>query len=254
MEQFIRNLREEVEGHFLVNDFRPAYQTLRKLNSKPNSQEIAVCSCWAEYFEQLYQVDPPTVILDVGSAEIPLPDPPISKDSPSLTEVKRAISKLRSGKAAGICGIKAELLMAGGELIAWGMHAVLAAIWQSGIIPPYLLRERRRDFGSGLLEVYLDLKKAFDTVHWESLWEILRLRGIPTKIRLLAKASFFNTCMDWILGRATVQSHWGYSLGNIKVSDLDFADVSILFGSLEILVVALDAFSNDEKPLHTLIA
>ena len=113
-----------------------------------------------------------------------------------------------------------------------------------------------------MLAAYIDLKKAFDTVHRESLWEILRLRGIPTKIiELIANlytgtesavkcdgglSSFFpvssgvrqgcvlaptlfNTCMDWILGRATVQSHCGATLGNIKVTDLDFADkVAIL--------------------------
>ena len=66
----------------------------------------------------MYQVDSPAVNLDVGSAAIPLPDPPISEDSPSLAEVREAISKLKSGKAAGICGIPAELLKAGGEPMA----------------------------------------------------------------------------------------------------------------------------------------
>lgn len=72
-EQYIRNLAEEVDGHFLVC---PAYQALRKLNFKPPSQTTAVCSmdewiisdhevleCWAENFEQLYQVDPPALSL-----------------------------------------------------------------------------------------------------------------------------------------------------------------------------------------------
>lgn len=59
----------------------------------------------------------------------------------------------------------------------------------------------------------------------------------------------FHTCMDWILGRATIQSHCGVALGSIKVTDLDFADDVILSGSLESLVVAFDAFSNDAKPL-----
>ena len=145
-EQFIRSLAEEVEGHFLVNDLRPAYQALRKLNTKPSSQVTAVRSVggqivsdpvavrerWAEYFEQLYQVDPPTVNLDAGNAVVPLPDPPISEDPPSLTEVRGAISKLKSGKAAGICGIPAELLKAGGEPMARGLHAVLAAICRFG--------------------------------------------------------------------------------------------------------------------------
>ena len=142
-EQFISNLVEEVESRFLVNDLRPAYQALRKLNSKPSSQTTAVCSAsgqiisdpdgvrvhWTEYFEQLYQVDPPTVNLDAGNVETPLLDPPISEDPPSLTSVREVISKLKSGKAAGVCGIPAELLKAGGEPMARGLHAVLSAIW-----------------------------------------------------------------------------------------------------------------------------
>ncbi|XP_069995851.1 uncharacterized protein [Penaeus vannamei] len=280
--QFIRNLAEVVEGHFLVNDLRPAYQALfigdsSSLSGQIISVPVVVWERWAENFKQLYQVDPPTVNLDAGSAEVPLPDPPISEDAPSLTKVRGAISKLKSGKAAGICSIPAELLKAGVEPIAWGLHVVLVAIWWSGTIPPDLLRdhllrhqrleqsgftpgkstinrilalriiiEHRREFGHGLLAAYIDLKKASDKVHRESLWEILRLRGIPTRIiGLIASlytgtesavkcngglSSFFpvssgakqgcvlaptlfNTCMDWILGRATVQSHCGATLG-----------------------------------------
>ena len=133
-----------------------------------------------------------------------------------------------------------------------------------------------------MLAAYIDLKKAFDTVRRESLWEILRLR-ISTRIighiaslytgtesavkcggglssffpvssgvrqSCVLAPTLFNTCMDWILGRATIQSHCGATLGSIKLTDLDFADdVGILSESLETLVVALDAFSNEAKPL-----
>ncbi|XP_069972956.1 uncharacterized protein [Penaeus vannamei] len=276
-------------------------------------QEIGICTeRWAEYFEKLYQLDPPTVNLDVVSAVIPLPDPP------SLAEVREAISKLKSGKAASICGIPAELLKASDRILA--LRVIV---------------ECRSEFGRGLLAAYIDLKKAFDigcsgrlqgcdervmlqyapattllkaaplfvsctlqdprcslkvtqlggdntTVHQESLWEILRLRGIPTRIiELIANlytgtesavkcggglssffpvssgvrqdcvfaSTLFNTCMDWILVRPTVQRHCGATLGIIKVTVLDFANDAILSESLETLVVALDAISNEAKPL-----
>ncbi|XP_069989481.1 uncharacterized protein [Penaeus vannamei] len=52
------------------------------------------------------------------------------------------------------------------------------------------------------------------------------------------------------MGRATVRSHCGATLGNIKVTDVDFADdVAILSESLKSLVVVLDGFSNEAKPL-----
>ncbi|XP_069999467.1 balbiani ring protein 3 [Penaeus vannamei] len=43
----------------------------------PASRVASSGERWAEYFEQLYQVDPKTVNLDAGSVEIPLTDPPI---------------------------------------------------------------------------------------------------------------------------------------------------------------------------------
>lgn len=49
------------------------------------------------------------------------------------------VSKLKSGNAAGICGIPVELSKAGGEPMVQGLYAVLATIWQSGTIPPNLL-------------------------------------------------------------------------------------------------------------------
>ncbi|XP_069972499.1 uncharacterized protein [Penaeus vannamei] len=167
--QFIRNLAE-VEGHFLVNDLRPAYQALRKLNSKPSSRMVAV--------------DPRAFSLDESIVAITVLDPPINEDPPTLTE-----------------------------------SAVMSS-------------------GHGLL----------DLVHCELLWEILSLWGIPTwylsKPIYWSEAptpTFFNTSMDWIIGRATIQTHCGATLVNIKVTDFDFTyDVAV-----ESLVMALKAFSNE---------
>ncbi|XP_069976317.1 uncharacterized protein [Penaeus vannamei] len=160
-EQFIRSLAEEVEGHFLVNDLHPA----------------AVQERWAEYFEQLYQVDPPTVNLDAGSAEIPLPDPPISEDPPFLTEIRGTISKLKSGKAAGYTR---DHLLSHQRLEQSGFTPGKPTI--DRILALRVIVKGRCEFGCGLLAAYIDLKKAFDTVHRESLWEILRLKGIPMRI------------------------------------------------------------------------
>ena len=41
-----------------------------------------------------------------------------------------------------------------------------------------VLVERRREFRQGMLAASFDLKKAFDSVHRETLWDLLRLRGI----------------------------------------------------------------------------
>ncbi|XP_037783463.1 uncharacterized protein LOC119579619 [Penaeus monodon] len=95
--------------------------------------------------------------------------------------------------------------------------------------------ECRHKFGHELLGAYSNLKKAFDSVHRKSQWEILRLRsillwliGFITSLYTGSESAvkhggglwnffpvnsgvrqvcvliptLFNTCMDWILGRA----------------------------------------------------
>merc|ERR1712035_150031 len=123
-----------------------------------------------------------------------------------------------------------------------------------------VLMERRLEFRQGLLAVYVDLKKAFDSVHRETLWDILHVRGIPARIIDLMAGlysgtesvvkyggsisdsfpvnagvrqgcvlapSLFNTCMDWVMGRVADQSHCGASVGNSKISALVFADDAV---------------------------
>lgn len=70
---------------------------------------------WAEYFERLYMVDPPTGQLQTAGLQTLDADPPINEDAPSLAEVREAIAKLRGGKAPGVCNISVELLKGGGE-------------------------------------------------------------------------------------------------------------------------------------------
>ena len=106
-----------------------------------------------------------------------------------------------------------------------------------------------------MLAAYFDLMKAFDSVHRETLWDLLRLRGIPERIIGLLTGlyyrtvsavkcgggvssflpvntgvrqgcvlapSLFYTCMDWVLGRVVEQIHCGASVGNTKITDIVF--------------------------------
>ncbi|XP_069995880.1 uncharacterized protein [Penaeus vannamei] len=102
-----------------------------------------------------------------------------SKPSLQATEFR----SVENGKAADICGIPVELLNAGGEPTAWSSHIILAAILQPDrILVLRIIVECHREFEYELLEAYIGIKKALDMVYQESLWEILRLRGIPTRI------------------------------------------------------------------------
>ena len=112
----------------------------------------------------------------------------------------------------------------------------------------------------------------FDSVNQAALWRILGLLGVPPKLIDLitelysgtesaAKCgdsisdlfpvvtgvhqgcvlgpTLFSTCMDWIHGRMSEKSSCGASFGNVKISDLDFADDAVIFAeTLDILLGA----------------
>ncbi|KAG0724898.1 Transposon TX1 uncharacterized protein [Chionoecetes opilio] len=150
LQGYVRSLAEDVEGHLNANDLRPAYRALKKLRSKSPSRASAIRTAdgrlvsdmdgqmarWAEYFGQLFTVDPPSEQLHTTGLQTVDADPPIDETAPSLDEVREAVAKLKGGKAAAVCNISAELLKAGGEAMIRGLHAVLIAVWQSGTIPP----------------------------------------------------------------------------------------------------------------------
>ena len=90
---------------------------------------------WAGYFERLHQADPPAVELDIRGVTITVADPPINFCPPSFVEKQAAVNRLKWCKAAGICGIHAELLKAGGNAALVSLHADLCSAWNTGIIP-----------------------------------------------------------------------------------------------------------------------
>ena len=50
-------------------------------------------------------------------------------------EVRRAIGRLKMGKAAGVDGITAEMLKFGGEIIIDWMHLICSMAWKQGVVP-----------------------------------------------------------------------------------------------------------------------
>ena len=96
----------------------------------------------------------------------------------------------------------------------------------------------------------------------DALWRILGLRWVPPKLIDLTSELYsgtesavrcggtisdlfpvvtgvrqgcvlaptlFSTCMDCIVGRISERSSCGASFGNVKISDLDFADDAVIF-------------------------
>jgi exonuclease III len=149
-EAFVRTICENVESHLWSSDSQPAYRGIRRLcspQSAPQPRTIKaddgevltdssqVLTRWAGYFEQLYKADPPVRELTVSDTPVLEADPPINCEPPTLGETQAAVSRMRGGKAAGICGIQAELLKAGGQSGLLSLHAVVSAAWRTGVIP-----------------------------------------------------------------------------------------------------------------------
>ncbi|KAG0713027.1 Transposon TX1 uncharacterized protein [Chionoecetes opilio] len=300
-ERCVRSLAEDVEGHLNANDLRPAYRALKKLRSKSPSRASAIRTAdghlvsdmdgqmarWAEYFGQLFTVDPPTEQLHTTGLQAVDADPPIDETAPSLDEVREAVAKLKGGKAAGVCNISAELLKAGGEAMIRGLHAVLTAVWQSGTIPPDWKRGLvvpiwkgkgdRQDCnnyrgitllsvpGKVLAHLLLTRIRSHLVKHQRpqqsgftpgksTTDRILALRVLVERRRVrqgcVLAPSLFNACMDWVLDKVVDQSDCGASVGNTKITDLVFADDEVIFAeSLKVLVMALEALHEEAKPL-----
>ena len=61
-----------------------------------------------------------------------------------------------------------------------------------------ILNERLRDFCTGLLAAYVDIRKAFDSVNQDVLWRILAFRRIPPKARQpnIRPVFWYKECCD----------------------------------------------------------
>ena len=59
------------------------------------TEESEVKARWVSYFEWLYQADAPAVKLDVRGVTIPVADPPINCDPPSLVEIQAAVPAVK---------------------------------------------------------------------------------------------------------------------------------------------------------------
>ena len=90
---------------------------MKKLRSKSTSQVSAIRTTdgclasdadgqmarWAEYFEQLFTIDPPSGQLRTAELQMLDADPPINETAPSIDDVKQAVAKLRGRISVQSC-------------------------------------------------------------------------------------------------------------------------------------------------------
>ena len=138
------------------NDSKTLYRIVRELTGAKSSTTVPIKSKdgrdlksekeqaerWIEHFREVLNQPTPTDLFDFSGEptqiQVDITDGEITQQ-----EVRRAISKLKNNKAAGLDGITAELLKHGKELVAdqftqlfnliWGKEEVPAE-WGQGVI------------------------------------------------------------------------------------------------------------------------
>ena len=101
------------------------------------TDETDVMDRWKEHFESLFQED-------AESSEQPVPDMHQDNDGGIYEEeVRRAVSRLKGGKAPGVCNIMPEMLKAGREVAIECLVKLFNVVWERGVAP--------RDWTSGII-------------------------------------------------------------------------------------------------------
>ena len=143
---YIDRLAEEAEQAAGSGNLKQLYDTTRKLSGKYSKSERPVkdkegktimaeeeqLNRWAEHFEELLNRPSPLNPPDIQPA---IADLPISGDRPNREEIRKAIQKLKSGKAAGPDNIPAEALQADIDTTVEMLYPLFGKIWEEEEVP-----------------------------------------------------------------------------------------------------------------------
>lgn len=135
-QRYIDNLAEVAEQAAATGNMKQLYDTTRKLTGKYSRQERPVkdkegqvimgleqqLNRWTEHFEELLNRPP-----DIQAADVDLP---IDCSKPTRDEIRRAIFRTKSGKAAGPDDIPAEALKADTETTVEMLFPLFEKIWE----------------------------------------------------------------------------------------------------------------------------
>ena len=87
---------------------------------------VEVKKRWMEHFSELLEGDGGEVDMVLEEREI---EEGLSEEI-TEEEIRRAIARLKRGKAAGVCGIQGEMLKAGGDTVVRWLHIIFNIVWK----------------------------------------------------------------------------------------------------------------------------
>ena len=92
---------------------------------------VEVKKRWMDYFSELLEGDRQGVDMVLEEREI---EEGLSEEIME-GEIRRAIVRLKRGKAADACGIQGEMLKAGGDTRVRWLHIIFNVVWETGKAP-----------------------------------------------------------------------------------------------------------------------
>ena len=143
---FTEKLAEEAELAAAKQDMKTLYQLTKRLSGKFQTSNLPVkdeqgnqlskqediLKRWKDHFEKVLNINDPECEANITPAENTLP---ISCETPTLNEVKKAIASLKNGKAPGADQVNVELLKADENFTPELLTKILGNIWNSEELP-----------------------------------------------------------------------------------------------------------------------
>lgn len=147
-----------------------------------------------------------------------------------------------------------------------------------------LIIEKAREVNKPLYICFIDYRKAFDSLNWKKLWTILTEMGVPNHLTLMIKELYshsealvqidnflskpcairkgarqgcilspmlFNIYSEYIMRGALENWNGGITVGGVKISNLRYADDTVLFASsAEELQELMGRLEKESTNLH----
>ncbi|XP_055388146.1 uncharacterized protein LOC129616516, partial [Condylostylus longicornis] len=117
--------------NYAANNFQPKLALCKDKDGKMITEENEIIKRWAEHFKDT--LNKTTEESQEDENIIYTAEPLI--DTPSMSDVKNAINKLKHNKAPGEDAITAELLCKGGEHLFKKLHNLICNVWLQETIP-----------------------------------------------------------------------------------------------------------------------
>ncbi|KAL4148527.1 hypothetical protein QTP88_002756 [Uroleucon formosanum] len=172
--------------------FNPSLKIIRNRNNYLIMDPKEKAARWKEYFTELLNADIPD---NITRRETHYGAEPMISE---LTEEEtyKAIGNLKNWKSPGSDGIPSELIKYGGKDMHYFMIRICQKIWKDEHLPTTwneALIENKYEYRQNIWQLFVDFKKAYDSVHRESLYNIIEVFGITKKLVALTKMCMEDT-------------------------------------------------------------